>query len=321
MNKKGVFFTFIAIMLIVLIVAMVTTKGKYRYTEKSKAISHRIVTMNNFIDDFEKDFDRELFIGGYRALLSMNSYIRDIEEYVTDFDTTFNEILINGTADGTEMTLMEQGSQGASIISWLERINEEGGRSNINVKFTPYYIHAEQFSPWSVKITVKAAINITDVKGVAAWVYNKTFEREFSIVGFEDPLFIVETRDKVTNLINITPSMEFVDDATSNTSILTNHLFQSYYINSTRAPSYLMRFSGNRNASPYGIESMINLIDLDTQGIKIKPKTPVIDFIYFGNITTVNYCNVTNMPSWFIIDNNVTYINIYEIDDLNVTNC
>ena len=81
-NKKGVFFTFIALFIIILVVAVVTTKDTYRYRERSNAISSRVKTMNNFIQDFEEDLERELFIGGYRALISMNSYVRQIQDKI-----------------------------------------------------------------------------------------------------------------------------------------------------------------------------------------------------------------------------------------------
>ncbi|MBN1502427.1 hypothetical protein JW930_02705 [Candidatus Woesearchaeota archaeon] len=318
MNKKGVFFTYMAVFLIILIVAVVSTKDKYRYREKSNAISARIKTINSFIGDFEKDLDRELFIGGYRALLSMNAYVRIIEGYVDDFDSIFTEIIVNGSMNGTSLDLMTQGAQGADITSWLTRTNEEANKLNINLDLSVKNIYVQHVTPWDVLVTLNTTVYIEDGQGLASWTFDRIYTREFSILGFEDPLYAVGTEDKVTNLINITPNSDFIDDATNDTAVLNEHLLNSYYINSTDAPSFLMRFTGNLSPSPYGIESMVNLEDLDAQGIPLLARS-VVDYIYFGNATTTDKCNVTDMPDWFRIDD--SSIDTYEVDRLTYNDC
>lgn len=311
-RKKGVFFTFAAIFIVILIVSASTTRQKFRYREKSEAISVRVNTIDDFIGDFEKDFEREIFIGGYRALISMNSYIRFNQGYLADIDSVFAEILVNGTANGTEMDLMKQDTQGADITSWLERINEESSLMNIHTDITVNEVSLEQTSPWNLTASVNASIIISDEKGLASWHIEKEYIKEFSIFGFEDPLYIVETSDRVTNLINITPDFDFVDES-NDTTVLNAHLLNSYYINSTSAPSFLMRLAGNFSPSPYGIESMVNLEDLNAQGISTKSRS-LIDYIYFWNQTTTNYCNVTGLPSWFRIDD--SHREIYQVEGL-----
>jgi hypothetical protein len=318
-SKKGIFFTFIAIFIVILIIAVVSTRETYRYREKSNAISSRVNTMNDFVDDFEKDLERELFIGGYRALISLNAYTRMTQNYIPDIDSTFAEIFINGTANGTAMDLMQQESQGAYFNSWLQRINEESDRLNIDAFVFVNKVELVQNSPWTVSLLLNATVSINDSKGIASWNFNKIYSKEFTILGFEDPIYTIGTEDKVTNLINTTPNSDFVNDGTKDASVLSNHLTNSYYFASNKSPSFLMRFSGNFSGSQNGIESMINLEKLAAQGIGYKPK-PIIDYIYFGNITTAfDLCNVSSMPSWFRIDTD--HEEDYEIDLLNSTTC
>lgn len=299
MNKRAVFFTFIALFVIILVVAVVTTRDTYRYRERSNAISSRVRTMNNFIQDFEEDLERELFIGGYRALISMNSYVRQIQDYVTDIDDTFTEILVNGTADdgNITMTLMKQETQGADINSWVARVNEEAAKMNIRTSVKVNKVTIQHVTPWVVEVKLNATVNISDVKGLASWVFDKGYEQQFSIVGFEDPLYTVETADKVTNLINITPNMTFVD-SNNDTGVLEEHLLKSYYINNIDAPSFLMRFEGDFSASPFGIESMVNVEELFEQGLFVKNRS-VIDYLYFGNSSSTgvgkDYCDFTDL--------------------------
>ena len=315
-SKKGVFFTFIALFMIILIISYVTTKEKYRYRERSSAISMRIKTMNKFIQDFEEDIDRELYIGGYRALISMNAYTRLIQGYVPEFNPIFAEILANGTANGTTMNLMKQETQGADIKSWLVRMNEESSKLNIHINMNVNKIEVIQVSPWEIEIQLNATVNISDQKNLASWNLNKIYKRQFSILGFEDPLYTVGTTDRVTNLINISPYTEFV--VAGNPSNLNDHVINSYYLSSIEAPSFLMRFSGNLSASPYGIESMIYPDEIGTQ-VAIKPRS-VIDYIYFGNQTTVgDICNVTGTVSRFRID--AVHESFYEVNELNSTGC
>ncbi len=317
-GKKGVFFTFIALFIIILIVAIVSTKQRFRYTEKSNAIATRIRTMNGFIEDYEKDIQRELFIGGYRALVSMNSYIRQIQTYIQDFNNIYTEIFVNGTANSTSMELMRQEGQGASLNSWLERINEEASELNINVQIKVNEVYMEHISPWQIRLNVNLTSYIYDSKGLASWNITKKYSEDFSILGFEDPLYTVGTSDKITVLINQTPDLDFVDDSTNDTTVLMNHIENSYYINNTLAPSFLMRFSGNLSSSVYGIESIVNPEEMSAQLGSYKTRS-LIDYIYFGNQTTTDYCSFQNMTYWFRLDDD--HLEIYQVEDLEKTSC
>lgn len=318
MNKKGVFFIFIALFITILLIAVVTTRQTYRYSEKSEVIRTRVETMNSFIDDFDKDFERAIYIGGYRALLSVYSHMRDINSYVDDFDSVFSELLLNGTINNTQSSLMQEGVEGASITSWLSRVNEEANELNVDVTIDINRIYVTQENPWSIDINVDSDVLIEDIRGMASWEYNKIYTRKISIVGFEDPIYIINTEDKITNLINITPNLDFVNDADNDTTILTSHLMNSFYVASNLSPSFLMRFVGNLSSSENGIESMVDLEYLNSQSLPIYDRS-LIDYIYFGNSSTNDYCNVTGMPSWFRIDDD--HIDFYEVDRLEMLSC
>jgi hypothetical protein len=322
MNKKAVFFTFIAIFVVILIVAVVSTKSSYRYRERSASLLTRVKTMNSFISDLEKDLDREMFIGGYRALLGMNSYIRENENYVEDLNQVFSAIFVNGEVNGTVIEIMKQKDsdieKGADMTSWLARVQEEADNLNIDIDIEVIQTKIEHISPWKVNLSLNLTLNLQDKKGLAYYAFNKVYSKEFIIIGFEDPIYIVETRDKVTNIINKSDTLDFVNDTNNDTTALETHLLLSHYIESTSAPSYLMRITGNLSPSPYGIESLVNLEALDTQGIAIEKKS-LVDYIYFSNQTTNDFCNVTDMPSWFRIDDN--HLVVYEIDKLKKSGC
>lgn len=318
MNKKAIFFTYISLFLIILIVLFTTTRNKYRYSDKGNALSARVATMNNFIKDVEADLDREMFIGGYRALLGLQIYIREKKGFITDVDEAFTGIFSNATVNDTLIELMRQDDQGADLAGWAERVNDEANKINVDFSFIPNQIWLTQTDPWSVNIHLNCTILLSDSKGLASWNTTQLFIRRIPILGFEDPLYTVYTNDKITTLINITPTLDFVDSATNDTTNLQNHINMSYYVNSTNGPSFLMRFEGNLSASPMGIESMVNLDRFQRQSIAVRNKT-LVDYIYFSDDTTSDYCDVQNMPEWFRLDQ--SHSELYEVDDLDKKGC
>ena len=63
---------------------------------------------------------------------------------------------------------------------------------------------------------------------------------------------------------------------------------------------YLLK--GNKEPNENGIESLVYLPDLSTQGIAVKDKS-VVDYIYFSNNYPASQ-TIAGMPAWFKIDNN-----------------
>jgi hypothetical protein len=71
-NKRGMFFTIIAIMLLSIFLI-----SFYLYSEskENNSIKERITSINNFIFSLEKDVSRQGYISGYRALLALEDHI------------------------------------------------------------------------------------------------------------------------------------------------------------------------------------------------------------------------------------------------------
>jgi len=72
-----------------------------------------------------------------------------------------------------------------------------------------------------------------------------------------------------------------------------------YYI-SGHGPSYLMRMENNMNSSEEGIESFVNVPELELNKIEVKDYSRV-DHLYFSNNNTISY-GVKGLPQWFKID-------------------
>ncbi len=321
-SKKGFVFTIIAIILASFLIVF-SEMDYYNFKEKSVITEQRIISMDNFIYDFEKDIERELLIGGYRGIVGVEKYISENGSFVADFDKILAELFINGTVEGVGSGLMIN----ASYNEWLVRINEESSKLNIKVESEPRSFSVEQEDPWNIILIFNVTYNITDVtSNSASWSVTQVFKKKIPITGFEDPLYTVKSYGLVTNVIyeTIYNSTDFVDEANNNdTTHLQSHINNSYYQASILAPSFIMRFEGNLSPSPYGIESIINLDDFKKQEVqRWERKRSFIDYIYLNDTadsTANTYCDIQNMPSDFIIDQ--VHASFYEVDNLEKDSC
>ena len=81
-----------------------------------------------------------------------------------------------------------------------------------------------------------------------------------------------------------------------------------------------MRLEGDLNASPQGIESLINLQELIDVGEDIEERS-VVDHVYWSNKSVTSY-DISNMPTWIKMDSqnnadeNMTHLELYEVEGL-----
>jgi hypothetical protein len=308
LNKKGIFFTFAAIALAVVIILSANVYKTYEMKEKADVIGVRINTMNNFIKDVEQDLEKGLFIASSRAFLSMSQYIANNGVFITDLEESFNELVLNGTLDNNELDLMKD----STFTDWVNKIRIQADKIDIIVNFTILDVSINQPDPWRVSVDANINFIIQDKKGTSLWRRNKDIIASVSVENFEDPLYVINGRGRVTNPIVKTPITDFVDEGDV-TNLLT-HLNNSYYIESTTSPNFLMRLQGILSNSSTGIESLVNLKEFQDQGLAIKDRSAV-DYIYFGVQSTINY-RINGTPSWFKLDSD--HLEIYEAQNITI---
>ena len=297
-GKKGMIFTVIAVLLVSVMISSTFFLTKSSYIKKSFVANSRVSSMNDFLLSVEADMDRSIMISGYRTIISLQKDIASNGEFLDDFDSSFFEVFVNGTLNGSAQDLMVN----ASLNDWISRINEESVKVNIIFDFTPNSLVVYHDTPWSVVIELNGTMNVSDSSGLASWNYNKSFKRNIDIVSFEDPVYTIKSYNKVTNLIIKANYSDFVDLSNNDTSVLLYHTNNMRYIASTDAPSFLMRFEGNLSPSNFGIESLVDLQSFSNQNIETYDKS-VIDYEYFNDAyNRSDKCDFPDMPSWFRID-------------------
>lgn len=306
--KNGIFFTFAAIALSIIIILSFNVYKTYDMKEKADAIGVRVTTMNNFIKDVEQDLEKGLFIASFRAFLSMEQYIALNGSFVSDIVNSFNELVLNGSLNNKELSLMKD----STFTSWTNKIRTQADKIDIIVNFTILNININQTDPWAISANAKINMRIEDKKGTSSWNRNKSILTKVSIINFEDPLYVVNSKGRVTNVVVKSPITDFVtgDDVTN----LLTHLNNSYYIESNTSPNFLMRMQGILSNSSTGIESLVNLQEFKDHSLTIKDRSAV-DYIYFGTQSTINY-RINGTPEWFKLDS--AHLEVYEVQNLTI---
>lgn len=302
MNKMGFFFTTIAIALSLVIIVSYNVYTGYRLKDEMEAIEIRIETINNFIKDIEDDFENAIIIIGTRSLFSIEDYLmannnpslppKFLDDLGTSLSAAFDEVFQNGTINSEKMSIM----QNNTLSNWINNTKIQANKTGIILDFSINIddVTIGQSEPWKVDISVDLAYDVQDKKNIVSWTINKVFTNKINITGLNDPLYLVNSDGKVNNTIVQTP----IDDFSSG---LITHLADSFYINHTDAPSYIMRFENNLASSPYGIESLVNSNKLIDAGLTPNVRSAV-DYIYYGAAVTTDCRTEEIAAEWFLLD-------------------
>lgn len=309
LNKKGIFFTIMAILLISIFVFSFTL---FSVVKERGTIKKRVETLNNFVVTVEEDLQRKLFIAGFRIIFLFEKNVIESGEYVSNLNDTFEEVFYNGTLYGNAESLMNY----AKYSDIINSLKEKAGKVNANLTITNPQISVTQDNPWNVKIIFSGNMVLKDLGGLVGWNRTINIDSYVPIEGFGDPLYAVYTNSLIFNNITETPYINFVDG--SDISNLSLHLENSFYIASSSAPSFLDRLQGINAPNSNGIESLVNLDRLADAGISVRQKS-VVDYVYFSS-SNPSFCQVNGMPSWFLLDNENGHFVTYQVQDL-VFNC
>lgn len=317
LKRRGIMFTFVVI--IALSVLFVIAYGATRYStlERQRVYETRILTMNDFINSFESDAERAIYISGFRTLIAMEDYVSHNAEFVNDTNYYFKQIFYEGYVREDNFTFDIMNA--STFNDYEKKVNSIANDVNLRFNSSVRSIELSMANPWVVRVTVHMDINLSDRTGLARWEYNKSISGDIPITDLRDPLYSVKTIGKLPVLIRQSPYKVFVNDTDdmNDTTNLQDHLNESYYINNTDAPNFLMRFEGNFSPDPNGIESLVNLQVLADQGWVIGCNDiSVVDYLYFNETETDVWCNIQNMiftpDNWFILDTG--HVDTYQIN-------
>lgn len=307
-QKRSIFYTTAAIALTIVLFVTYSAYSTYRLNDKMDSIETRIETVNFFIKDVEKDIEKGAYIAGFRTLLSFNQFVSANGTYIDDVNSRFRESFLNGTIKQQPLSLMKD----STFTDWANKISAEAEKIDIIFAFTVNDVELNQSDPWSVDIGIDLNLDIRDKRNTSYWNRNRHLASKISIAGFEDPLYVVNSKGRVSNTIAQSNITNFVVNGKVDNLMI--HANNSYYISNASAPSFLMRFEGNLGNSSNGIESLVNLAEFQQQGLALKDRS-VVDYIYFGTKATANY-RINATPEWFKIDSG--HLNLYQVANITI---
>jgi hypothetical protein len=291
MNKRGIFFTLIAISLLSLFLASL---GVVSIVKDRAAINNRVESMNTFVFGLDQDIPRKIYIAGFRIVFLHEKRLLENGVYFGDMNESFNEAFFDGTIDGVVRDNETELWTGITFADIESDLNENGDKIGVGVDLSSPRVSLVQDDPWNVKVEFEVDMLVEDYWGMALWNRTESYDVYIPVLNFEDPFYLIGTNGKIAHKIVETPYNGF------DTANLTGHLENFYYLNSSGAPSFLMRLEGNFSGDENGIESLVYQPDLSTQGIPVKDKSAV-DHVYFSS-ENPPASGVGGMPAWFKLD-------------------
>jgi len=309
LKKRGIFFTTAAIALAMVIIVTYGAYNTYRLSDRMEVIDTRIGTLNLFIKDVENDLSKGVYIAGFRTLLSFNQFIAANGTYIDNVNQRFEESFLNGTINAQQLSLMED----STFTDWANRVSAEANKVDIQFNFVINQVKLNQSDPWSVDIGLNLSLDIRDKRNTSYWIRERYLTNRISIIGFEDPLYVVNSKGRVTNTITRSNLTNFV--VNGDVTNLLIHTNNSYYIAHNDSPSFLMRFEGKLDNSTPGIESLVNLDEFQQQGLVLKDRS-IVDYIYFGTQNTQNH-RINKTPEWFKIDEG--HLDVYQVRNMTIS--
>jgi len=297
-NRKGIFFTFIAITIISIFILVSTPQSDISLQKDTKAVSARINSIDSYIDDLQsRYFETVLRATTYKTLLSLVFYMNATTSYLTDLDSNFQEVAINGTINKVQIDSITNKKimENNTLINWSNKIVQTAQDTlNVNTTITINNVSVFQTKPWNVDASL--SIDISVKSNVAEWhKKNVTITTTMSIEGLHDPYYLVNTNGDYTNQIKRS-SVEFNK---WNITFVREHLRNGTYVHweNSEAPNFLMRFTNTiTNSSCCGIESLVDPNKISSPD-RIES---YVDYLFWSH-TFQNQCtklyNITKPPS------------------------
>ena len=280
MNKKGIFFTAMALVVVTLLLLTYRPKTIEIDAEKNRIDLVRIDIANNFVGNLNEGYIvNAARVAGYRALRAMCLLVNQTEGYIPDLDSTFSEIFVKGTNHGNPVLGMEDYSLNKTL-SKIGNLSEEFLKIKVDFNFSS--VEAELFQnnltgPKQVglKFSIGYYINAT----IASWNKTTEFETMVPIEYLYDPIYRAEY-GKNKSIIFPTFEVNYTKNQTSLRTFIRKTLF--LHSKNIKAPDFLMRLQGIAEVSECcGIESALN------------PKELMFTKMY--NMTYIDFCNSTKL--------------------------
>jgi hypothetical protein len=295
-NKKGLFFTFIAILLIIVLTIVFKPKTETPFDKEILGVKTRVTKINNFVTDFEETYlERILRLTTYKALTSLTYYMDVENRFLTDLQGDFREVLLYGTINNNPIDSItgEDIMTNNTFINWTNRVKSIAEESlNVDLNFTIVDVNINQTTPWFVDAEVVVYYSISSE--TAYWKRNNvSIKSRLGVENLYDPWYYVNTDGAYKKKVVQTDIRVSEWNSSNLKRIIANETY--FHLQGSNASDFLMRFTNTFSPSPCcGIESMVN-------PNKITPSDVIESYVdyHFWNHTYADHCeklyNITDV--------------------------
>lgn len=298
--KKGIFFTFIAIVIMTVFILVLTPQADISLQKDTQAVRTKISVIDNYVESLENSyFSTALRSSAFKSMLSLAYYMNTTGKFITNFDSAFSEVIINGTLNNvpidsiTGRKIMENNT----LTNLSKRIAKTAQDTyNVNTTIIIVKVSANQTQPWEVDL--KLVLNLTVKSNVAEWKRIDTVTATTSVEGLYDPYYLVNTVSRSYGKRIKQSKTQFNKwDVTQVKAMLMNGTY--VYWKNPKAPGYLMRFVNSTSGSECcGIESSVDPNKIAPSDIRAS----YIDYLFWS----YSYNQIENCTSLYNITNPAT---------------
>jgi hypothetical protein len=200
--RKGVMFSFIMFFLATTLMGLIfLQRSMISYGREKLFIEMRVNALNRMYDSIIRDLGKTLEIITQRAMTVCFNNVSVSGIPLTEANETLEELILNGTLNGTEQALMEN----ATFPYWVEKIERAAILKGFDVNITHETLMIKPYDSFNLLVEVEVMINIIDEHGVAALNRSSLVEKLVPIEGLEDPLYPLKTSGLMSNVIIESP--------------------------------------------------------------------------------------------------------------------
>lgn len=269
MKKQGVFFTFIALLIVGFMVIAFTSQDFVTLKDKIPVTKSRVQQADNYVKNLKFVYlERATVSSGTLALHALSLYLNETGDYLNDkaeLNRLYQEILFNGTVDGVlvDSIINKKVMEGNNLTARLRAVEEVSQEVFlINTTFQNTYndynvilFQSNATGPFRVGVNVTFDLFID--AGTVSW--NNTYDLNIviSIEGLDDPLYMVGEQNEFSEIF--TNKIRRTNISNWNTTAISLFMSNNSYNYEESAPNYLQRFYEDYTPSECcGIESLVD---------------------------------------------------------------
>ncbi|MCX6815973.1 MAG: hypothetical protein NT120_03930 [Candidatus Aenigmarchaeota archaeon] len=294
---KGIFYSVVTLLFLAPLILLMITYLNYAETTTSsfttKALGDKMVSFSTSIDS---DLPRASYIISKRAVDSAVVHVDTTGVPLDDAEVRLKELMTNGTLYGNLSTL------DFTFNSWIIQLKQKGQSFGFNTSARLASLSIVPSDNYNLLVSVQLIVNVTDKTGTMRLDRLYGGSSVIPIGDFIDPLYTLKTNGIIKRTITI-PNITVFGQQNLDYAVA-----KKFYMRSTSGPSFLDRLEGRLTIGPkyqgitnIGLETIVNLPELQANGLPVKQDQSAVDYLYFDTAMQSG-TPVNSSYSWLRLD-------------------